>query len=1483
MPESDAVHQMSLEEKRELLAQLLKAEAAKDADQLSVAQRRYWVLRQMAPDVATHVVSTTELSGAVDTALLQQACAAVVRRRGDLSVGFVEVEGRPVRVHTSTAGWVPLSTVDLSDVAAGQQPEQLRQLVAEEAARPFDAASPPLVRLTLVRCSPRLYVLVLVAHQLVADDRSGQLLVDEIRRAYGTLAQDGGVPDSTPAPEFADFATWQRAWLGSEEGERQLQWWRGRLAEVPVLTLPTDRSRPTVKAQGLRGSRVATPVPAETWEGLKSLVIALGQPVPEIVLAGWAALLARYCGQRDFAIGWLTDGRQRAEWESMVGPCQQTWPVRCVLRGDPTFGDLLAGISSSVNDSRAHGAVPFERLVEDVPHRQDVAHSPLFQVRFAAERSAGEQRSGGVGWQPADIPTGLAPFDLTLRLRETPEGAALVLEFAGDLYDDATAERMLDHLLVLLKHITTQPGTRLGALPLAGETERAQITAWEQTAATTDSHRGLHELIEEQVARTPDAIALRGGGLRLTYAEMNRRANRLAHRLRRLGVGPERLVAVTADRRPESVIALLGVLKSGAAYVPLDPEYPAERVRYVCEDAAVAAVVITPGRSAQLSEGDWKVVVAETIGDGDEPDTNPEPLTDNQNLAYAIYTSGSSGRPKGVLVPHHAIINATQNRTGVFPEPISAYVMLAPLSFDASGAGLYWTLANGGRLVLPNEDEVRDPRLLAALLREEKGAHFDGVPSQYGVLLETQPDCVADLRCVILAGEALPPSVVARHFELAPNVPLFNEYGPTEGTVWSTVHRCEQADAGMTVPIGKPVRGVRVHVLDEAFGLAPIGVPGELCLAGEQVVRGYLNRAELTAERFVPDPYLPGGRMYRTGDLASWRPDGELEFLGRADSQVKVRGFRVELAEIETVLGEHPAVAATAVVVRQHGEAAQLIAYLAPRTGRTLDRAGVESFVRDRLPSYMLPQHYILLDTLPMTDRGKVDRAALPDPAPDLDRGVGYEEPRTKIEREVALAFAEALGIERVGRHQDFFANGGNSLLIARVGSRLSKAYGVDLPLHSLFTTPTVAGVATTIEVYRKEGYQGLLAKRDPQLLVAESRLDPEITPAGLPMANIADPDQVLVTGATGYLGIFLVEQLLLQTHAHVHCLVRADDPVSAQERLRETAAKFKVDWDERWDERVHPVVGDLAKPLLGVSEDEFDRLGRILDVIYHNGALVNFVYPYTVLKAPNVGGTVEVLRLACRTRAKLVHHVSTIDVLVGSYIPRPFLEIDLPPLPPRVPFSYPQSKWIAEKMVVTARERGLPTTIFRPSIMMGHTETGACHETDYILTALRGFLDLKILPVYTEILNSVTVDFASAALIAASLRPDSIGRIFHIWNTEALPTNETYEWIRSFGYDFDVVPFQEATDRAMRVDPSHPIYPLLPVLFLYTGGDAGLPMEFAAHLALDPASECRNLHEAIAGKGISCPPIDEKFLHNCLNFLLEKGFLPEPQRGGPR
>jgi thioester reductase-like protein len=528
----------------------------------------------------------------------------------------------------------------------------------------------------------------------------------------------------------------------------------------------------------------------------------------------------------------------------------------------------------------------------------------------------------------------------------------------------------------------------------------------------------------------------------------------------------------------------------------------------------------------------------------------------------------------------------------------------------------------------------------------------------------------------------------------------------------------------------------------------------------------------------------------------------------------------------------------------------------------------------------MIPSLFVYLDALPLTRNGKIDRKALgaevggragaPRPAAGGD-------PSNLLEEEVGRVFAETLGLERVGLHDDFFELGGTSLLVSRVGARLGSAYNIDLPLHEFFTVPTVAGVSKTIGIYRRKGHQGILETRDPKALAAEAFLPPEIRAEGLSVADHTRPAGVLLTGATGYLGAFLLEQLLAETAADVYCLVRAEDAAAARRRIRETIEKFQVPWHASFDRRLHPVPGDLGKPLLGLAPDAFAALSRSVDSIYHNGALVNFVFPYSVMKAPNVGGTREILRLACHERAKAVHYVSTIDVLIGSHSPRPFLEDPLPPEPRRVPFSYPQSKWIAETMCMTARERGVPVSIFRPSIMMGHSVTGACHETDYILVALKGFLDLGILPEYREILNSIPVDFASRAIVSIGQRPQAIGGIFHLWHVDAVPTMKTYDWIRSFGYEFDIVPFETAFRRANAVAPSHPIYPLLPVLHLYAAGDSGARMEWEIHKEIDARSECARTLELLEGTGIECPPIDEKYMHDVLGFLSRSGQLAAP------
>jgi thioester reductase-like protein len=555
-----------------------------------------------------------------------------------------------------------------------------------------------------------------------------------------------------------------------------------------------------------------------------------------------------------------------------------------------------------------------------------------------------------------------------------------------------------------------------------------------------------------------------------------------------------------------------------------------------------------------------------------------------------------------------------------------------------------------------------------------------------------------------------------------------------------------------------------------------------------------------------------------------------------------------------------------------------LVAYVVPRREATVSRETLVAFLREQLPESMVPSWFVFLDALPLTRQGKLDRASLPEPSGPVAAGGEGAAPRSAVERCVAEVFRDMLGVEVVGREHDFFELGGNSLLVAQAGARLCAAYDIELPLHEFFRFPTVAGVARTIEVYRRQGYDGLVAALDPAAMRRDAVLDAEITPDGLPVADFSDPSDLLLTGATGYLGIFLLERLLLETRARVHCLVRARDAGDVMERLRKAAATYRVRWRADFERRVLPLAGDLAKPGLGLEPETLERLGREVDAIYHNGALVNFTYPYSLLKAPNVEGTVEILRLACRSKAKALHYVSSIDVLAGTDTPAPYLEVETPEIPRRVPFGYSHSKWIAEKIVTIARSRGLPVTIHRPGLVFGHTETGACHETDYVLVALKGFLALGILPDYRDALNAIPVDYTAKAIVHASRQRESLGKIFHVWNKHPMPTTHTFDWVRSYGYDFELVSFEEAFDRAKAVDPSHPIYPLLPVLHLYVAGGTGRT-DWDVYRTIDPAIECANTTRALEGTGVDFPGLDERYMHDALAFLVEAGHLDPPTR----
>ncbi|ONI78085.1 non-ribosomal peptide synthetase [Actinosynnema sp. ALI-1.44] len=1467
---------MSAAEKRELLAQLLDRSPDDVPSTVSLEQRRLWMLLQLDETKPWQVFTALRVTGRLDLAALQLALTELVQRHEVLRMVFVDVNGQPVgSIASSVALRLPI--VELS--AEDDLDAELARHAVREAGSPFDIEKGPLVRATVVRRGDE-HVLTITMHQLVADRRSLRLFVDELITTYTALT--GGNQAELPdvGTYFSELVTAQREWLDSEQAGDDTAYWRDRLAGLVPLELPTDRRRPLMKT--INGDSVGVDMDAELVSAAADYATRGGHDLATVLMAGYAAVLGRYSLQNDLAIGVPTSAVWHPEARDLVAPLENVVPVRVDLAGDPSLDDLVAQVAHSTSEALAHGRLPFERIVEAAQPQRDLSHTPLFQTFFATDDEPPARDLAGAAATTVELDKGWTPHDIDLFAVRRGPRVRLRADFNRDLFDAQTVLGLVERVVVLLRSAVADPSRPLSRIALLSDTDLAKvIDDWNATAQEHSRDTCLHELVEHRAEVAPDDVAVVSGDRRVSYGELNNRANDLATRLIDLGAQPESRIGVVVDRSADAVVGLLGVLKSGAAYVPLDPSYPADRLQYIVDDAGLVLVAGTPALLERLPEIPSSFTAVEISPDGPVNQVlNPETGVRPDNLAYQIYTSGSTGRPKGVAVEHRQIVHSTAARTVC--ETTGApqrYLVLAPLTFDASAGGVYWTLTRGGTLVFPTEGEIYDPRQLGSLIRTLRITHFDGVPAQYSVLLESDLAAHDSVKTCVLAGEALPPALVREHFSRSPQAALFNEYGPTEATVWATVHACKPADAeAMRVPIGKPIPNARVYLLDEQFNPVPPGVAGELHIGGDGVTRGYPGRAGTTAERFLPDPYSdkPGARLYRTGDRARYRADGSIEFLGRVDTQVKIRGFRVELSEIENVLRRHPLVTEAVVRVLEDQPGVQrLVAYVVPVSGRVVTHDVLTAHAVGQLPDYMVPAHFVSLEKLPLTRHGKIDVAALP--APEEIYTGGYVEPRNQLEADIAETFAAVLGQSKVGATASFFDLGGNSLLVARLVARLSREHDVDLPIDEIFRVPTVEGIARTVEIHQRRADQvdsaALYAQQCAELL-ADVKLDPSVDPEGVPHADYLNPRDILVTGATGYLGAFLVVELIKQTDATIHCLVRAEDAEAGEERIEQVLRRFLA-WDESYRTRIKPVLGDLGKPLLDLSREQFDELAGTIDSIYHSGAIVNFTYPYDAMRPANVGGTEELLKLATREKVKAFHHVSSVDVFMGTGSQRPFTEEDLPDKPVKVPTGYPRTKWVAEKIVVMARDRGLPVTIQRPWMITGHTETGASHHTDYLYVYLKGFLDLGLLPLYNDVVNAVPVDFTAQAIVYTSLRRENFGKNLNITNAEPATMSQCYEWLRTFGYSLNVVEEEEARAKALDVDQDHVLFPMTPILRVATMRHAALDPDLQQQV--DPVDECRVLLDALEGSGIDCPPVNEEWAHSCFRYLVSTGFLPEP------
>jgi amino acid adenylation domain-containing protein len=1149
---------------------------------LSFAQRRMWFLNQLEPESAYYNVPLAlRLAGNLNLDALERAINEVIRRHEVFRTTFATEGGEPVQVINETMHL----TLTVEDISREGE-DRAVELAAEESAKPFDLSRGPLLRMRLLKLGPEKFVALLIVHHIISDGWSMGVLVREVAVLYAAFVEGKSSPLPELPVQYADFAAWQQEWLSGSVLEDHFDYWKQQLDGAPTtLDLPTDKPRPPI--QQFRGRREPFSIPGNVREQLLALGQQEGATLFMTMLAAFNVLLYRYSGQKDILVGTPIANRNRADIEGLIGFFVNTLVLRTKIESDESFLSLLRQIRRTTLDVYAHQDLPFEKLVQELQPERDMSRSPLFQVMLVLQNAPLQAfELPGLNLSAFETRNRTAKFDLMLTLVEKPDEIVAELEYDTDLFERETIKRMIGDFQVLLESVIADPLATVSTVQLLSQTEQARLLEeWNQTDAEYTRDACLHQLFELQVDRTPDATCLIGDEVSLTYRELDTRANQLAHHLLRGGIGPETRVGILMERSVEQAVALLGVLKAGGCYVPLDPDFPRERLRYLIDDANVTLILTEARLANELLPGHPGVLCLDDCAAELERERTARPAGDvtSDNLAYVIYTSGSTGRPKGAMLQHNTIVNCLEWMQGTYRLGQSdRFVFKTTLNFDPSVWEFFWPLMVGAQVIVVRPEEQSNPTLLVETILRHEATVVYLVPSLLTHLLEEQKlDQISSLRYVICGGESLMRESVEIFYERLPNVELHHSYGPTETSIGATETICRLNNPRRVIPIGRARGNVRLYVLDERMQPVPIGVRGELYIGGECVGRGYLNRPELTAENFGPNPFATeaGARLYRTGDVVRYLPDGQLEFIGRSDDQVKIRGVRVELGEIEAVLGAQDGVTGAAVIAHSNdGRDKRLVAYVTTEPGRVVTTEDLRRGLKAQLPEYMVPSAFVMLDQLPLLPNGKINRRELS--APVLAQAAhrnGYVAPANAVEEMLATIWEEVLDVERVSTADNFFELGGHSLLATRVTARVREMFAVDLPVRSLFESPTIRGLARKIVA----GMLGGPLQQQRQLKAVPRDGD---LPLSFAQERLWFLDQLETLGAAYHIPVIVRIEGQLDIEALQKTL---DELVRRQESLRTTF--INVDGEPRQSIAASVKVDLPVIDLSALPEDERD------------------------------------------------------------------------------------------------------------------------------------------------------------------------------------------------------------------------------------------------------------------------------------------------------
>lgn len=1465
---------------------------------LSIEQQQLWLILQANPSSPVYnECATLEIKDDLDINAFHHALTEIRRRHEVLRTNFVMEGTRPVQV-ISPPSEFPMVVDDLTGIVEDLRKEEMLKRATDEACEPFDLAQGPLVRARLCKYAERHYFIYFTFHHLVFDGVSlNQLFIHELETLYNAFLKGAPSPLAEPSHQFADYAAWQRRALTPPLLEEQINALEKRLSGASQLELPLDMPRPP--EQTFKGEKYKFDLDIELAEGLKGMANREGTTPFMIFAAAFNILLQRYSGQDDIVCGTVVAGRLKPEWTNLIGYFVNSVPLRSNLSGNPTFLEYLRRVKNEVTEALATQEVPFEVLVEELRVPRTRSHNPLFQVVIGMSPLIPPIHSS---WslRQFDVDTKTAKMDLVLHLDEYRDRTVGIFEYNTSLFSRETIELMHEHFKSLLAGIRENPNRHLSELPLMGEQERDGILSWNMNRFAPSNVLCIHELFEAQAAKVPERVAVALGGHQYTYAELQRRSGQLANYLRNQGLGPEAIIGLFIERSIDIAVGILGVLKAGAAYVPIDPDEPPARLSQIISDAQMAVVIAQKHLLDRLPAGvprivcidaDWPEIAKEDIA-------SPSPCTSSASLAYIIYTAGHMGKPRGIMVTHQNITRLFKLVQGVFDfSSDDVWTMFHSYTVDFSVWEMWGALLHGGTLIIVPYEVGRTPEAFYELVHKYRVTIMSQIPSAFRYFIqvedsgEVEPSDISSLRMIFLGGEVLDVRMLntwaARHGLDRPA--LYNFYGLTGVAGFATYHRITAGDVRERAgsPLGRPFADTEIYVLDPYLQIVPLGVPGEIYIGGPGLSRGYLNNPELTSERFIQHPFKndPSARLYRTHDKARYNGLGEVEFLGRVDQQVKLRGFRVDPRDVEAALVDHPDIREASAIVREDTPGDQrLVAYYVKQANHVPATNELRAFLRERLPDYMVPSVFVPVGAITYVSSGKVDRRSLP--APDRNRpsmSPIFRLPANAVEVILIGIWTRLLQVDEIGVKDDFFSLGGHSLLAAQMIARVRETFRLDMQhssylMREFMENPTISAFADVIDALR-EAAPSVRARKSHKIdFYAEAALDPSIQFNARPPRNVSDPENVLLTGATGFLGAFLLNDLLSRTRANVYCLVRAGSAEEAMERIRRNQEECKI-WNPAHASRIIPLPGDLSQLLLGLSPSVFADLSRVIDVIYHNGALVNFLYPYAALKNPNVQGTREVIRMAAQHHIKPVHYMSTIAVFssLGFAGIRSVNEDTAPALPDKLFMGYTESKWVAEMMLLNASKQGLPVSIYRPHDVVGHSVTGAWKTEGFFCSFLKAIVDTEAAPSAALPLDLQPVDYVTGAMVYISLNEPAVGKAYHLNNPKynLLPT--AVRVLQGLGYSIEVLPSIEWTRRLIDYTarlPENSMAPFVP-LFVERWSERQLTL---VEMFLDehmPHFECEHTRRVLRDSGLHCPPVDEAFLLRSMKHLKDVGYLP--------